>query len=164
MTILLLLAAKLLDTVLPQGSARSWCQQLPTRNHVLQEAKDVKMEHVRPDRLRAAVRLLSSRSVVRLGHSMYTKLADKAVAPPRGYFVYLVRAGFMAPRGLSGLELAREGTTPWYTVFEDDGEATVNMTSLLTAYNQEQIPTGYPLILVSPRAIKHVTVTCIGGA
>jgi hypothetical protein len=68
----------------------------------------------------------------------------------------------MAAKGLTGMDLAREGRTPWYTAYEDEGDAEANITSLLTAH-EEQVPTGYPLILISPRPIKNVTVTCIGG-
>ncbi|MEA3004674.1 MAG: hypothetical protein QOH81_3462 [Sphingomonadales bacterium] len=162
--VLLLAAAGLGGFALPQGEAWSWCQQLPTRNHVLQELKDVRIEYVGFDRLNAAVRMLSTRSVVRLGARTYVNLVGKSASPQRGDFTYLVRAGFMAPEGLAGMALAREGRKPWYATYEDDGEATASIVSLLTAYNQMQVPTGYPLILISPRPIKNVTVTCIGGA
>lgn len=163
--LLYILSSALLSvTPLPQGITNSWCQRLPVRGHILRELKDVEVKQVRTDRLAAAVSLLSKVRLVRLKSRVYYKLVGKPPRQSSARFLYLVRAGFMATNGLSGVELAKEGRQSWYTVYEDNGEATVNITSLLTSYGRDQIQTGYPLVLVSPRRIKHVTTTCIGGA
>lgn len=148
---------------LPQGDAQSWCQHLPTRHSPLQEFGGIKIEYVNIGRLSAATRMLSKRTIIRLRANMWSMLTGKHDSQRNGDFVYLVRAGFMAPEGLSGTALGVEGQKPWYTVYHDGDDASVRIVSALTAYHVNQVPTGYPLILIAPGPIRRVSVTCMGG-
>ncbi|HEY0313479.1 MAG TPA: hypothetical protein VGC56_13395 [Allosphingosinicella sp.] len=149
---------------LPQGTNQSWCQALPTRGHVLEERKDVTIEQIRTPELARAVRMLTQRSLVPLAPARYERLVGKRLPAGKARFTYLVRAGFMAGKHLSNRGLLEEGRKPWYTVYAEDRSGVINITSLLTAYDEDQVPTGFPLVLVAQRPIRGVTIRCIGGS
>jgi hypothetical protein len=162
---ILTLAASIIGLSLPQGGEKSWCQPVVTKSYVLQELKDVRIEHVTDDKIDAAVGILSRQSVVPLTSRRYRQLVQKGPPPSRSRsrFRYLVRAGFMASEP-AGIQLLKEGREPSYAVFQDDDDGHVIIVSLLTSYGRVQVPTGYPIVLTSPRPIKRVTVRCMGGA
>lgn len=149
---------------LPQGEVGSWCQHPAPGNHALSKLNGASIEHVKLSSLESAVRMLSDRSAIRISKRTYKNFVAEGGSNHGRNFIYLARAGVMVRKGLTDVELAQEGRAAGYRIYKEDDDSAVRIASILFSGPVDQVPIGYPVILISPKPIKRVVAVCFGGA
>lgn len=142
--------------------APSWCSAPKPFVRQFKELPDVRIQNVTEQMIKSAYGMVRGRRLVSLDATTYAKLLGAGAETPTERHLYLMRAGMMAPAGLSTSQLAQHAQMTNFSAYEGASPGSLQIVSLMTSERPQQ-PTSIPVLVAAPAAITEVSATCIGG-
>lgn len=140
----------------------SWCSTPKPFVREFKELPELRIQQVSDWTVKSAYSMLSGRTLVPLDLATYARMSGDGAETVTGRYLYLMRAGVMAPANLSIPQLRQHAKMASFSAYEGASPESLHIVSLITS-KQPQQPKNVPVLVASRTAVTAVSATCIGG-
>ena len=139
-----------------------WCTSPGPFVREFRQRPEIRVQQVAAQRVRAAYDALAKRPLIAIDRPTFIRMAGEGAERPEQRYLYLARAGIMAPPAFKAAELHQEASSASFDVYEGLSPSDIQIVSLITS-EVPQRARNIPVLIASPTEVKTAAARCLGG-